>query len=218
MTTSIEAISPGWPNEFGCARRRDSAPRSGGMKQAVYCIRNERCNPRRCECLERCGDPPSLRHVAGRFRQQFAGDPAAFGENQLEDRDKCIVIERAGVETLNVAEDVVFARFVTHGQAGLFLELAELNRHLGPAIEQTNEFAVQFVDASSMVTECHSTSPFARYPAQRQARPVVRKQRSQKKAANPFRGLRPISVNFVCACCYMLESPARMRFTEAATP
>jgi len=41
---------------------------------------------------------------------------------------------------------------------------------------------------------------------------------AKKNAANPGRDLRPISVNLSALYCYILESPARMRFTVAAIP
>jgi hypothetical protein len=126
-----------------------------------------------------------------RPRQNFRRDAARLVEDALENGFERFLIERPGIVALREMQNVALAGIVAHRQPCSFFEFAELDGHLGAAIEQPDKFAVQLIDAPSVVVDRHVSTPSLEFPDWRFAASSACLK--TKPAADPF-GLRPDSV------------------------
>jgi hypothetical protein len=80
-------------------------------------------------------------------------EATAFSKDGTEDAAEAGSIERAGVALDNRVEDGGLAGFIGDRQAVLALEAGDFRYGLGSAVDETEEFEIEFVDGSALLSK-----------------------------------------------------------------
>jgi hypothetical protein len=81
-------------------------------------------------------------------------EAAAFGEDGAEDAAEAGGIERTRVALDHGVKDCRFAGLIGDGQAMLLLEAGDFRDGLGSAIDEVEEFEIEFVDYGALLSKC----------------------------------------------------------------
>src|ERR1700687_5815692 len=90
----------------------------------------------------------------------FALGAAGFVDDAFEEAANSGVGERAGIDALGVFEDFALALGLIEWEILRLLDFADFEGAAGTLVEQLDEFAIDFIDLATPITEFHrATSP-----------------------------------------------------------